>query len=220
MLISSGYVMCYSAKWLDSPIYYYNSIDDTSPKRMLKGIWNLLNEADAVVTYNGERFDIPTLNKDFLEHGMPPPSPFRQIDLYKTVKSRFRFPSNKLEYVCRALGVGQKIKTIGYSLWKGCMAGDKDCWKMMQEYNINDVKILEEVYYKVLPWIKNHANFGLYQEDKMVCPNCGSNNHQKRGFAYTLTNKYQRMVCNDCHNWFRATKAEGIPPGKKFVNIQ
>jgi DNA polymerase elongation subunit (family B) len=217
-LMESGYLLCWAAKWLGEKGVYFNSLQHSSPKVMLSKIHELLDEADAVITYNGERFDIPTLNKEFLLAGMAPPSPYKQIDLLKVVKSRFRFPSNKLEYVCKALGVGQKMKHIGHELWTLCMAGDRAAWSMMEEYNKNDVVILEEVYFKTLPWIKSHANHGLYQDEKEVCPNCGSTNHQKRGFAYTLTNKYQRYQCKDCHFWFRDNKAYD-KPGRKFVTI-
>jgi DNA polymerase III epsilon subunit-like protein len=86
-------------------------------KTMLKKIHSLLDECDAVIHYNGTRFDIPTLNKEFLEAGMPPPSPYHQIDLLKTSRKEFRFPSNKLDYVARALGLGQKTKHEGFELW-------------------------------------------------------------------------------------------------------
>ncbi|NIV35232.1 MAG: hypothetical protein GWN58_38990, partial [Anaerolineae bacterium] len=49
---------------------------------MLEGAWELLDEADAVVHYNGKKFDIPTLNREFVKYGFTPPSPYKQIDLY------------------------------------------------------------------------------------------------------------------------------------------
>jgi len=205
-LMESGYTLCWAAKFLGEEKIYSSSRETRTEEDMLLGIHALLNEADAVVHFNGKRFDIPTLNKDFLENDFPPPSPYKQIDLWQTVKTEFKFPSNKLEYVCKALGVGQKIKTIGHELWVRCMAGDPEAWTMMIEYNINDVLILEEVYYKLLPWIKGHASYSMYSEGAMVCPNCGSSHYQKRGFTYTLASKYQRMQCSDCGTWFRDNK--------------
>lgn len=214
-----GYTLCWAAKWLGEPKIFFNSRETATTEDMLVGIHELLNEADAVIHYNGKRFDIPTLNKDFLENNFAPPSPYKQIDLLQTAKAEFRFPSNKLEYVTKALGVGKKIKTCGHELWVKCMAGDPQSWTDMIEYNINDVIILEEVYLKLRPWIKGHANHALYTDDKEVCPNCGSKHYQKRGFAYTLTNKYQRMQCSDCGFWFREHKAATDKPGRKFVAI-
>lgn len=216
-LIDSGYVMCFSAKWLGSEEIVFDSVHKSGPKEMLRKVHALMDEADAIVHYNGNRFDIPTLNKEFLLHGFAPPSPAKQIDLYLTVRKVFRFVSNKLDYVAQQLGIGKKHDTT-FELWVGCMHGSEEDWEIMEEYNRNDVVILEGVYNRVRPWIKNHANYGLFSEDGLVCPNCGSNKFQKRGFAYTHAGKYQRYQCNntECHNWFRSKKAEKT---NTFVNI-
>jgi DNA polymerase elongation subunit (family B) len=206
-LQESAYVLCWAAKWLGEDYVYFDSLNQSSRRSMMKSIHKMLNEADAVIHYNGSKHDIPLLNKEFLELGMKPPSPYKQIDLYRTVKSVFKFPSNKLEYVCKALGVGQKIKTIGHELWTRCMTGkDQEAWDMMEEYNVNDVDILEQVYNKLLPWIPAHANHSLYSDDSLVCPNCGGHHLQKRGFYYTLASKFQRFQCKDCGKWSRDNK--------------
>ena len=218
-IMESGYTLCWAAKWLGETNTMFSSRQNHSAVQMLNSIHSLLDEADAVISYNGVKFDIPTLNREFVVHNLPPPSPYRQIDLLQVVKKQFKFPSNKLDYVTQALGVGAKVKHIGHELWVRCIKGDEEAWAMMKEYNVNDVVILEQVYNRLKPWIKNHANAGLYQDNKEVCPNCGDVHIHKRGFAYTLTNKYQRMRCNNCGNWFRSTKAESAP-GRKYVNIQ
>lgn len=174
---------------------------------MLKLAHSLLDEADAVVHYNGARHDIPHLNRGFIEIGLTPPSPYKQIDLLTTAKRQFKFPSNKLEYVAKALGVGEKMKNSGFELWTRCMKGDKEAWKEMQEYNIQDVVVLEGVYNKLLPWIKQHTNHSLFSDGtEHVCPNCGSKHLQKRGFYYTLSSVFQRFKCNSCGHWSKDNK--------------
>ena len=108
-LRESSYVMCYAAKWLGDKKMVFDSVKKSTPKKMLEGIHKLLDEADAVIHYNGRRFDIPSLNKEFLLHGMFPPAPFKEIDLLTVAKSRFRFVSNKLDYVAQSLGLGKTI---------------------------------------------------------------------------------------------------------------
>lgn len=205
-IIASGYVMCWAAKWLGTDEVMFDSIFHSKPKHMLKRIHALLDEADAVIHYNGTKFDIPTLNKEFLLHGVSPPAPYKQIDLLKVARSQFRFPSNKLDYVAQALGVGSKTKHAGHELWIRCLNKEPEAWKEMEIYNRNDVVILEHVYYKLLPWIKNHPNKGLYSGESFVCPNCGGHHHQRRGLYYTSTCAYQRFRCTDCGTWFRDRK--------------
>lgn len=205
-ILDSSYVLCYAAKWLDDVDVHFDSVHQSKPKKMLKGIHNLLAEADVVVHYNGRKFDIPVINKEFLLHGFKPPAPYKQIDLLQVVRSQFKFPSNKLDYVSQRLGLGQKVEHEGMSLWTKCMKGDKDAWERMQDYNVQDVVLLESLYHTLLPWIKNHPNRNLYSEDT-VCPTCGSHAVQKRGQAVSLSGTYQRYQCRDCGSWSQGTKS-------------
>jgi DNA polymerase III epsilon subunit-like protein len=206
-ILASGYVLCWAAKWLGEDEILFSSEYHDGKKKMLKQIHELLDEADAVIHYNGTKFDIPTLNKEFLLEKMTPPSPFKQIDLLKTARNQFKFPSNKLDYISQSLGLGKKVKHIGHELWIKCMDFDPIAWEQMREYNIQDVVLLEKIYNKLLPWIKNHPNRGIYN-NKECCPSCGSGLFQKRGIAVTKTLKYQRYQCKECGHWFRSVTAE------------
>lgn len=205
-IVKSGYTLCWAAKWLDDDNIFYDSVNQSSHKGMLKSIHSLLDEADAVVHYNGTKFDIPTLNKEFIKYGFTPPAPYKQIDLLRTARSQFRFASNKLDYVAQFLGLGNKTKHRGHELWTQCMQGDADAWEEMETYNINDVVLLEDVYTVLKPWIKNHPNRNLYSEGEHVCPNCGGSHLQKRGTSYTISGKYQRYQCKGCGGWSRGVK--------------
>jgi DNA polymerase elongation subunit (family B) len=113
-MIESSQVLCYCAKWLGDKEVVFDSIHKSSRKKMLKGIHGLINEADGLVTYNGNKFDLPILNKEFLLHNLNPPSPSKKIDLLRTVRSNFRFTSNKLDYVSQQLGLGKKVEHEGF----------------------------------------------------------------------------------------------------------
>lgn len=205
-LMESSYVLCYAAKWYGDKKVMFDSVHKSKPKKMLKGIHDLLNDADAVVHYNGTKFDIPTLNKEFLLHSFNPPSPYKQIDLLRVVRSNFRFPSNKLDYVAQRLNLGKKHEHEGHELWVKCMNGDKDAWKRMEKYNIQDVVLLENLYGNLLPWIKSHPNHNLFS-DGHVCPNCSSSSLQRRGTAISATGTYQRYQCRSCGTWSQSTKS-------------
>lgn len=217
-LLDSSQTLCFSAKWYGSDDVIFESVYNTSHEAMVCVAHMLLDEADAVIHYNGTRFDIPTLNKEFLLLGLPPPAPYKQIDLLRVARNQFKFPSNKLDYIAQALGVGSKHKGISYQTWLGCLNNDPESWATMEQYNKQDVIILEGVYEHMKPWIKNHANHSLY-EDALVCPNCGGHNFQRRGTHITNALRYQRYQCTDCGNWFKGGKALGPKPDGKFSNI-
>lgn len=216
----AGYTLCWAAKWLGDKDIMFSSIYSDTKLFMLQKIHALLDEADVVVHYNGTRFDIPTLNQEFLVNGLGPPSPVIEIDLLKTARQRFRLPSNKLDYVARHLGVEGKLSHKGMSLWQGCMAGDKASWATMEAYNKQDIVVLEKVYHHFLPWIANHPNHALFDSpDGMVCPNCGSGKLQKRGLSYTKTMTYQRYQCQDCGTWSRERTTNLLAEQKKNVLV-
>lgn len=199
-----GYTLSWAAKWYGHPDVTYRNRFDDGPEEMIQEVYEHIDHADVLIHYNGNKFDIPILNQEFLFLGLPPPSPSINIDLLNTVKKRFRFPSRKLDYVARALKLEGKVQHKGMDLWLECMKGERDALDLMEQYNKQDVLLLEQVYEHLLPWITNHPNFGLFvHSDRPICPNCGSNHMQKRGTYYTKTLSYQRYHCQECGAWSR-----------------
>jgi len=215
-MVKPGYTICWAAKWFGEKEVFFRSIQDDGEETMLREMWKLLNEADMVVHFNGKKFDMPTLNKEFVQRGWSPPSPYDQIDLYLVTRSTFRFASNKLDFVAQSLGLGAKTQHKGMELWTECMAGDEKAWRVMRRYNVQDVKLLEKLYRHLRGWIRAHPNLGLYApSDKPTCPNCGSHKLISHGVRRTRTQVYRRYQCQDCGAWprerLRAVKApEGV----------
>ena len=208
-LLASGYVLCWAAKWYGDKEVFFESVQHTKPRKMLKRVHDLITECDAVIHYNGKSFDMPTLNKEFLIHKMLPPPPYKQIDLCQVAKSTFRFPSNKLAHIAKELGVTEKKNNRGHDLWTGCMNGDPECWTEMEDYNRGDVVTLEEVYERMRPWVRVHPNHGIYDEPGIpVCPQCGSGRLERRGYVRTMVNKYARYQCKACGSWTRGPDSE------------
>lgn len=217
-VMETSYVLCWSAKWFGKSGVMFDSVKRSGLKRMLGRMHKLLDEADIVVHYNGLKFDIPTLNKEFIQLGFAPPAPYKQIDCMKEVKRIFRFQSNKLAFVSRALDIGAKSKHEGFLLWTKCMEGDAGAWRRMERYNRQDVALLERLYRKLRPWIDKHPNVGVF-EDVMACPKCGSEKKQQRGYAVTQMLKYPRYQCQGCAAWFRGNKSVSLRRQERAANI-
>lgn len=215
---TSSYVLCWAAKWHGEKVMRFSSVNNTTHRQMLRAVHTLLDEADIVVHYNGMKFDIPTLNKEFVKHRMTPPSPFKQIDLLRVCRTMFRFESNKLDSITQALDIGQKVKHHGFELWVGCMAGDATCWRMMERYNKMDVTLLEKVYHRLLPWIGKHPRLASAM-NALRCPKCASAHTQRRGTIMNQTGQYYRYQCRACGGWFRNNKAITVFKGDKGVNL-
>ena len=188
---------------IDNIIEPGSSLQKDGEAAMVQKIHSLLEEADAVIHYNGKKFDIPKLNSEFLRLHYDPPATYHQIDLLETARRQFRLASNKLDYVCQHLEIGQKVKhSKGMELWKGCLNGDKKSWAIMEKYNKQDVRLLPKLYKRLLPWIISHPNEALYGDmNRTACPKCGSNDLQSRGFTMTRTQRYRRFQCMKCGSW-------------------
>lgn len=194
-----GYTLCWAAKWYGEDEIMFASIRKDGREKMLRRIYRLMEAANIIIHYNGTKFDIPTLNQEFMAASTHPPTPSIQIDLLRTVRQRFRLPSNKLDYVARHLDIDGKHEHKGMELWRGCMDGDTESWKTMRAYNEQDVRLLEKVYQALLPWISNHPAHSLFNESlAKMCPNCGGTDIKKNGFYYTKTQRYQQYRCKQC----------------------
>ena len=203
-LMDSSRVMCFASKRLGHREVSFYSEQNGKHEDMIKIAWEILDKSDVIVHYNGKRFDIPTLNKEFLKYGMKPPSPYKEVDLLLVAREKFRFPSNKLDYVAKFLGVRGKVKHTGHELWVRCMAGDNNAWALMERYNKHDVRLLENVYKALLPWITKHPNIALYRgTGRPTCTNCGCEKVQSRGVQHTTTMTYRRYQCSKCGTWMR-----------------
>lgn len=220
-LKETSYILCWAAKWFGKDNILSHSIQGKKPgskwyKLMLLQIWKLLNEADVVVHYYGSKFDIPVLNREFAKYNLPPPSPYRQVDLKLVVAKAFRFESNKLDHVAYKLGLGKKIDT-DFDLWVGCMDNDPDAWAHMIKYNKYDVQLLGDLYARLLPWIERHPSHSVFS-GQLCCPKCGSDHVHKRGTQVASLATYTRYNCQTCGAWFR-TNLRVDKKGERGVNI-
>lgn len=204
-------MLSWSAQWLDGkhltkglidyPGYEKDREDD---RALVTDLWGLFNEADILVGQNSDRFDIRKANARFAELGLPPPEPYRTVDTLKIAKKHFAFSSNSLNDLAQRLGVGKKVKTGGFDLWKACYAGDPKAWKLMKKYNRHDVVILSRVYERLRPWASTHPNLGVLS-GKSGCPKCGEGVLHKRGFGISGAGRYQRFQCSKCGSWSKGT---------------
>lgn len=200
------HVMSWSAKWLGEKEVMYmdqrNAKDITDDKKILEGIWKLLDECDIAVTQNGVRFDNKKLNARFAINGMRPPSSYRNIDTKQIASKKFAFTSNKLEYLSEKLNKKHKKskhgRFAGHTLWVECLKGNKAAWQEMERYNRDDILSTEELYRILAPWDVTIDMNVYHGSAENLCQSCGSHKLKKNGYRYTNTGKFQRYVCDEC----------------------
>lgn len=208
------YILSFAYKWLGEktthvcslPDYLLYKKDPKNDKELMRTLWTLFNEADIVIGHNSNAHDDKKSNARFIQHGFMPPKPYKTIDTLKVARRYFKFDSNKLDRLGQYFKLGRKVSHEGFSLWLGCMSGNKKSWKKMCEYNKQDVILLEKIYLKMLPYIEKHPNLSILSGEVIGCPNCGSIKTHKRGFVITKgvkqVQRKQRFQCQLCSAWF------------------
>lgn len=201
-IIEPTSMMCFGARWFGSNKVIFRSEYHHTKKEMLEELHRLMDEADYLVGWNSKGFDHKHINREFLENGMMPPSPTKDLDLLLLARRYFRFTSNKLDYVAKQLGVGEKVKHTGFQLWIDCMARDAKAWAMMKKYQIQDVNLLIDLYEILKPWMDNtHPNMAIATGQPQACRICASTDLRPRGHAYTSVGSYVRVLCHNCNKW-------------------
>lgn len=197
-LIDEGGLLCFCWKFSDESTYGFMSKWGDGRPAMAQKLKELFSEADAVVTYNGDRYDIPKAHGEMILAGLSPPPPVTSIDLLKAVK-KLGFVMNRLAYIGPLLGVGKKTKHAGFSLWKGVMDGDAKAQRTMERYCIQDVRLTVRLYNRILPYIRNHPHLGSTRSNQ--CGACNSNHVHSRGYRRTKSYRIQRIQCQKCGSW-------------------
>jgi hypothetical protein len=202
-IVSDTQLLCAAWKWLGHKAVHGITVKSDKPgddRPVVAALRDVISQADVIVAHNGDKFDLRRLNARIAFHGLGPMAPPMTIDTLKVARKYFAFTSNRLDYLGKFLGVGRKIGT-DFDLWLRAMAGDKKALVSMLSYNKQDVKLLEDVYLKLRPFMTNHPNSNLV-DSFVCCPTCSSR-------AFTLmTDRLYRSVarhqyrCRSCGAWF------------------
>jgi len=205
-VVEPGGILCVSCQWVGSNVVETFTEWDNGEEGMLRAIHDRIMEADAVVTKNGIKFDIPHLRVWFLKYGLPPLPALTHIDLEKVARYQFAFLSNKLEFIAPFLGVGNKMDTGGFELWTDVINGDEKARRKMVRYCERDVRITTKLYLKMRAWIPDHPAMRALGSE--ACPACQSLKTQKRGYRMTKCFRIARHQCNDCGSWFSGKRTK------------
>lgn len=203
-IVKDWYMLSFAAKWAGEKKVYYKDTRDTHENdyEVAKFAWDLMDQADIIVGHNSDRFDLKKLNTRFLKHNIKPLGKKKTIDTLKIAKRYFAMTSNKLDFIAKFLGVEGKRKSKKYSqqdMWNACCEGELDAFKENEKYNIQDIRVTEDVFDALKRWDES-LNFQAYTQ--MAQCICGCKDFYKDGFSYTKTGAFQRYRCKDCDKTF------------------
>lgn len=214
-------IMSFSYQWYGEDKIHHERLSqrdlkDWSDKGIAGKLRDLFIKADVVIAHNANRFDNKVANAAFLRNGIAPPSSYKTVDTLAAARSIARFPSNSLDSLGEVLGVGRKSEVKHGDLWYACLMGDKKAWKLMEEYNNQDVSLLVAIYEKLRPFIRNHPNLGDIAQADGACPTCLSTDLKLEGTHARRAGRVQSYSCRNCKRW--CNEASIVRPNGRLVN--
>ena len=200
-IIQERAIICICYKWEDEKeVYEVHWDKKQDDKKLLSEFIKIANQADELVGHNGDNFDLKWIRTRCLFHGIEMFPNYTTIDTLKISRSKFKFNSNRLNYIAQYLGIGQKIKTE-FNLWKDIVLNkDAQAMDKMIKYCKKDVVLLEKVHKHLSKHVYNKTHFGvIFGSDRGSCPECGSDELTiaKRRITATGLKKIQ-FQCKTC----------------------
>lgn len=205
-IIKERAIICICYKWEEEREVYSLQWDSKQNDRaMLLKFIEVANVATELVGHNGDKFDLAWIRTRCLFHSISMFPTYQTIDTLKIARAKFRFNSNKLNYIADFLGFGQKIKTT-FGLWKDILLNkDKKAMEDMIKYCKKDVILLEKVFSALNKHTESKTHYGvIFGADRGSCPECGSDDlirYNARVMASGIRRiQYKCKTCNKFHS--------------------
>ncbi|MDH5570386.1 MAG: ribonuclease H-like domain-containing protein [Gammaproteobacteria bacterium] len=209
-IIKEKQILCISYQW-----QYEDTVKRLDirmgEKEMLKEFIKVMEQADECVAHNGDDFDIKEIRTRCIYHGVLMFPHYRTLDTLKKSRGFFRFASNKLDYIAKFFGIGGKLETRGFDMWKDVVEGDEETSNKaldeMGAYCDRDVIILADTFFVLSPFITHNNNFAvLTGGQKWECPECASSDVEMfRSYSTPMGIIRREMKCNDCKKQYKVS---------------
>jgi DNA polymerase elongation subunit (family B) len=196
-IVKERAIICICYKYEGSDKVYSLTWDKGDDKKMLEKFASVINTADEVIGHNSDNFDIKWVRTRCIYHGISMTHEIKSIDTLKASRGKFRFNSNKLDYLGKYLGVGEKMETGGFDLWKDIILK-------------NSKKALTKMvsYCKLNPYIPVKTNAAvMFHRSAIACPECLSENTAVNKHRITAAGiRYVGLQCKSCGKYFSVSQ--------------
>lgn len=198
-------IICIGWKWEgENKVTVIHWDENQDDKKILERFLKVANEADELIYQNGDQFDLPWFRTRCIFHGFQCMPDYKTCDTLQWARRNFYFNSNKLDYIAKYLGLGEKIHT-NYGLWKQIVL--HKCTKsmnLMTAYCAKDVILLEKVWGRLHLFAKPKTHAGVTMgKEKYTCAHCGSEDVSKSKTKITAQGTVQhQMQCKKCHGYY------------------
>lgn len=229
IISEGGVILCFGYKWLGDTEVTIRGLEgqsllDCNDEQLVVDIWDLFEQADAIVAHNSKGFDFPMIQARVLYHNLPPLPHVKVIDTLLMAKKNFRLPNNKLDSICAFLGLDRKKNAGGIETWLQYMMGNGKAIDHMHDYCAMDVELLEKVYLRLRSFGHTGSEFNAahyYDGSTVRCHVCGSDNVERTGRdVFTAISKFEEVRCNSCGAVARTRQAVNSREERAAIVVQ
>lgn len=133
---------------------FRNSKDIVDDGALAIAIRDELEKYDVIIGHNSKLFDKKFLQARLMKAGAHPKRSQWHLDTMWIIRSNMRV-SSKLDNIQKFLGLPDEKTPISWDDWMRGGAFDKKSMDVIVQHCEQDVRVLEETYWKVLPFARN-----------------------------------------------------------------
>lgn len=173
--------------------------DVNNDHELVKAARAILEDADAIITHNGKRFDLKFFNTRLLINGLEPLHKLKHTDTCAIAKANLFLFNNRLNTLGEFLVGDQKMEHEGWDLWVKVHKREQASMDKMTRYCKKDVNLTTDIFKVLRPYCKDIPNYNLFTDLGInICAKCGSTRIKEDGHSYSQTTVRKRYRCKDC----------------------
>jgi hypothetical protein len=164
-LYHEKYIICWAASYVGSKTVWSDCVTGKearkwTDKRILPRLRELMESADIIAGHNLDAFDMKHINAQLLLTGEEPIIGKKTLDTLKIARQRFKFESNKLDYISRKLGLRPKDDIRNSDWLKIVTTGDEPTLAKVLRYNKGDVTSGKGVLERLMKYSGKRTDYG------------------------------------------------------------
>lgn len=153
---SFGRLLCVGTKFIDEPdVKIIESPRLKDEKKALIALENTFNNANIIAGWNSKDYDFRFIQQRRAVLGLPPARRPMHIDLMWIHKYHLRSAGHSLKRAGEDLGCKVSKYDVPVQRWTEAAEGEAKAFNEIVKHCKEDVKLTEEVYWKLLPFIQS-----------------------------------------------------------------
>ena len=198
--------ICAAARWYgEDEVMFAAEWEVGGYDGFMRRVWEWVDEADILIGHNMAAFDSKHLMSGWAEMGLPAPSPYKVIDTLKIARGSLNMESNTLDSLAKRLGVEAKSDKYDVRVAQAAVNGDRDAQARIEDYNRGDIVASEALFDRLRPYARNIPHLGMWSDDEMACPSCGSTMTATGKTVHANVQRYEHLHCQNCGAHARGT---------------